>query len=195
MASSSVVAAATAGVTGVTLAWAVSSTPTPNASAGTSAQVSSQIKADKAAMTQLQQTIAATRDQLSALGGVTIPVAGATGASTAQPTAPGTAAVPGATGSAPPPSAGGGTTGSVGYSGTSGATGTGAAAPATVSAAPGGIASSAGTPVTGGSGTPAPAPVAAPPVAAPPVTSPPATSPPVTSPPPPVTVTTRASGA
>ena len=78
------VAAATAGVTGITIAWAVGTTPTPDASAGTAAQVSSQIAADKAAMSQLQQSIAATRGQLSALGGVDIPAGadptGATGA-------------------------------------------------------------------------------------------------------------------
>lgn len=186
--SSSVVAAATAGVTGITLAWAVGSTPTPDTSAGAAAKVSSQIAADKAAMDQLRKSIADTRGQLSALGGVNIP-AGPAGA----PGTAGTTAVTGAPAAAGSPASTTGTaaSGSVAYSGSTGATGSSGAA-----AASGG--SSGGAPAAGGSsgggGAPAPAPTSPAPTSPPP-TAPPATSPPTTTPAPPVTTKTRASGA
>ena len=66
--SSTVVAAATVGVTGVTMAWAVSSTPSSGSAAGAAAQVTGQIAADQAALTRLRQSIADTRDQLTGLG-------------------------------------------------------------------------------------------------------------------------------
>lgn len=195
--SSSVVAAATAGVTGITLAWAIGTSPTPDGSAGAAAKVSSQIAADRAAMTQLQQSIADTRRQLSALGGVNIPASTKDGKPVA-PGPPGTAAVAGAPGTTGTlnSSGGGATSGAVAYSGTSGTTGSNAGSAGATSGIPAGASSSGSTgAISGGSsgGGPAPSPTPAP---TPSPTSPPATSPPPTKPPPPpVTTTTRASAA
>jgi len=196
--SSSVAAAATVGVTGLTMAWAVGSTP-PSGAAASAAQVSSQIAADKSAMAEIRQSIAVTKGQLAALG-IVVPTASA---NPGDPAAPGTPATPGVT-------VPGGANGAIaGKNGSVVVPAGGAAAGSVAARTPGAaaVSSSSGSPApssnSASGGAPAPAPVAtspapgptAPPATSPPATAPPVTSPPATTPPPPVTTTTGASAA
>ena len=92
---SGLVAATTVGVTGVTVAWAVATAPTPGP-AQAAQQLAQQLGTDEAQVAKLQQTIAAERSQLAALaggGGAGNGVAAGPGASTAAPATPGAAAV------------------------------------------------------------------------------------------------------
>ena len=65
---SGLVAAATVGVTGVTVAWAFATAPAPGP-AQAAQQLAQQLGADEAQVVKLQQTIAAERSQLATLSG------------------------------------------------------------------------------------------------------------------------------
>ena len=182
--SSTVVAAATVGVTGLTLSWAVGvAAPSTGTAESAASRVSREIAADQAAITRLRRSITGTDRQLAEFGadGTTAPAAsGSPGPS--APGAPGAPALAAAPGSAPV----GTTNSAVGAATSSGGP---VGAHSTVSAGAG----SAPAPAATVPAPAAPAPTA--PVAtAPPPTAPPATSPPAPAPPP-VTATTGASGA
>ncbi len=72
--SSAVVAAATVGVTGFTLSWAVGTTaPSTGSAAGSTTLVARQVAADEAAITRLRRSIAVTDQQLAAAAAALVP--------------------------------------------------------------------------------------------------------------------------
>ena len=186
--SSTVAAAATLGVTGLTLTWAVRTSAPTSASfdTGVGAQTARQIAVDRRTISELQASIASTSRALD--GGTGSSMSTAPGGATLPPSGAGTPGSGTAGASAP------GSPGTTGVAGSGGAVATGGptATPGGVHAGTGAAAvavGSTGSVATTSGGTSAPAPAAP---AAPPVTSPP---PVVTSPPPTVAATTGASPA